>query len=430
MQDFQGPLCPCTLRISFVQSPMEFYLGKEGAMIFSKHISKNIGSGKNQNLIGLDIGSSAIKIARISLANNVVYLDNFGVIPTPLGAIRDGRILDGKALGNAVTHLLDQMGLSQPSVFPGVAMAVGRSCAMIKRFPSFTGSHAELEQIIFAQAEEYFAHDLDSLNMDYDFIFSEDKYSDQVEVITAGVKQEWVKERTAWAASAGLGVGVLDVEVFALKNIHEFVCRNSTGKPKDPPANSLRENSQKDLQEVRETDFANQKDFATLSIDMGEEGCSLMFLVNGDPVLVRENLSGTWQIHQQIQSAMSVDREQSRGLLEQKNILEPDTDAPLFTEIIEDSVQAWCMEIQDQIRFFHDEYAHWHVEQILLSGGGAFIPEFQDLLAARTLIPVKIFDPFDGIRLDRAKFFPSASAVSGSQGAIALGLALRKVEDK
>ncbi len=347
--------------------------------------------------MGLDIGTSSIKLARISSSEGRMYLDTFGLLPTPPGAFQEGRIRNMDALAGALSDLLRHTKIRQKTP---AAMAVGRNAAMIKRFSSFHGVASGLEEIISAQAEQYFPHDIDILNLDFQVMDASFPPSADAggDVLAAAVKKVQVRERMELADRTGICLRILDAEPFALQNIHERLCHA------DEPRMHL-------------------------LVDMGEEGSTLTFVAGREPVTVRENMSGVWQILNEIQHDMNIDREEARQILTGANAWETVQNQTRLMGICRQSVGAWCMEIQEQIRFFQDENPHARIEKVFLSGGGAGVGEFQKTLAQVLGIPVSVMDPLKEISADHTRFFPSAEEIGSHCTAIALGLALRKSGD-
>jgi len=60
--------------------------------------------GKKKNVIGVDIGSSAIKIVELKDTKKGYQLVNYGIAPIPSEVIVDGAIMDSFASGLA-THM-------------------------------------------------------------------------------------------------------------------------------------------------------------------------------------------------------------------------------------------------------------------------------------------------------------------------------------
>ncbi len=352
-------------------------------------------SRPSEHLFGLDIGSSAIKLARISSAQERIHLDALGVYPTPPGAFQEGRIKDMDTLAKSISHLFKEMKLPKKNA----VMAVGKDSAMIQRFSSFNTPGSSLEEVISAQAETYFSHDIDGLNFDFQVMKSSFSSENGPEVLTAVVKRDDIAQRMELARLTGLNLVILDVEAFALQNIHETICREDADLPH-------------------------------LLVDMGEQGSFFSFVADKEPVMVRENMAGVWQILGQIEENMHVDTQEARQILKGIRVLESPAEQTMLGQICRESINVWCMEIQEQVRFFQDENPQVRIQKVLVSGGGAGVGKFRETLASVLEIPVSVFNPLQEIQTTGSThFFPSAQEISGYETAIALGLALRTPED-
>jgi type IV pilus assembly protein PilM len=93
-------------------------------------------------------------------------------------------------------------------------------------------------------------------------------------------------------------------------------------------------------------------------------------------------------------------------------------------------VADWCTEIRRALDFFYSTYPEDQIKRIILSGGGANISEFQQLLATEASAEVESINPFQNFQLDEKRFDDAYIKQIGPQAAISMGLAMRKVDDK
>ena len=93
-------------------------------------------------------------------------------------------------------------------------------------------------------------------------------------------------------------------------------------------------------------------------------------------------------------------------------------------------VADWCTEIRRALDFFYSTYPEDQIKRIILSGGGANISEFQQLLATEASAEVESINPFQNIHIDDKNFDQAFINQIAPQAAISMGLAMRKVDDK
>ena len=97
--------------------------------------------------------------------------------------------------------------------------------------------------------------------------------------------------------------------------------------------------------------------------------------------------------------------------------------------IISSVVSDWCTEIRRALDFFYSTYPDDQIKRIILSGGGASIGEFRELLGVEASAEVETINPFKNILVDDS-FDSEFIKQLAPQAAITTGLALRKVNDK
>src|SRR5437868_4572771 len=66
------------------------------------------GLRKPKAVVGLDVGSSAVKAVELKLSGSRYKVTAFGIEPIPADSIVDGAIIDGGAVSEAVRRLLQR----------------------------------------------------------------------------------------------------------------------------------------------------------------------------------------------------------------------------------------------------------------------------------------------------------------------------------
>jgi type IV pilus assembly protein PilM len=195
---------------------------------------------------------------------------------------------------------------------------------------------------------------------------------------------------------AGLNPCIIDVEAFALQNIFE---------------------ANYDIQDQN-----------VALIDIGASKTSLNILKGNASVFMRDVALGCLQINQKIMSLLDCSYEQAELL----KLGEASTkmSAEELRQIVGAVVADWCTEIRRALDFFYTNYPDDQIKRIILSGGGANIAEFRQLLATEASTAVETFNPLKNFTVDEKAFDPEFIRQIAPQAAIAMGLALRRVDDK
>ena len=83
---------------------------------------------KKANLVGLDIGSSVVKVAEVKKSGSGLALKKFAMTPIPEGVIEDGQILDIDTLSKIVKELFKSNKIKSKNI----AISTGGSSVVIK----------------------------------------------------------------------------------------------------------------------------------------------------------------------------------------------------------------------------------------------------------------------------------------------------------
>jgi type IV pilus assembly protein PilM len=348
--------------------------------------------GKKDSLIGLDIGSRSVKVAEITETKNGRKLRRFGMADIPPGAIEDGAISDTETVAQVIRQLLKSANIKATNV----ALSIGGYSVIIKKINVQTMPEEQLQETIHFEAEQYIPFDISDVNLDFQLLGEVENNPSQMSVFLVAAKKEMVNDYINLATLVGLTPCIVDVEAFALQNIFE-------------------------------ANYDIQGENVAL-IDIGASKTSLNILKDNSSVFMRDVALGCIQINQKIMSMLDCSYDQAELI----KFGEPSKklSADELKQIISAVVTDWCTEIRRALDFFYTNYPDDPIKRIILSGGGANITEFRQLLANESAAQVETLNPFNGVVVDEKSFDPEYIRQIGPQAAIAMGLALRRVDDK
>jgi len=349
--------------------------------------------GKKDHLVGLDIGSSFIKVAEIKVTGKGYALQKFGMIRSAPGAIAEGRVVDKESLANDIKTLFKSQKIHEKNV----AISTGGHSVVIKTINTSNDPAKDLHATIYSEAEQYIPYDIDDVNIDYQVLGESDFTPEQISVLLVAVKKDLVAEYIDLIQLAGLNPKIIDVDTFALQNAYEIVPSEDRKK-------------------------------ITLLVDVGASKTSLNILRGNASLMMRDNVSGTNQILEEISDQFDVTTDEAEQALngEANNIVSQDK----IQEISLAVVQSWTSDIYEVLNAFQSGVTGEQVEKIVLSGGGAFIEGFKDHLFSALNIDVSMINPFEALIVNKKKFPDSFLTKMGPLAPIAIGLALRRVDDK
>ncbi len=347
---------------------------------------------KRDTLVGLDLGSRAVKAAEVVETKSGLKLKRFGMATLPAGTIEDGAIADPDTAAEVIRELFKEHHIKEKNV----AVSIGGYSVIVKKINVQARSEEQLQETIHFEAEQYIPFDISDVNLDFQILGESEAGSNQMSVFLVAAKKEMVNDYVNLVSLAGLNPCIVDVEAFALQNIFE--------------ANY-------------DTDQEN-----VALVDIGASKTSLNILKAGSSVFMRDVALGCAQVNQKIMSRLncSYDEAERIKLGEDPDRLSAEELGRAVSEVVTD----WCTEIKRAIDFFATNYPDDRIRRILLSGGGAHVEDFRRRLAAEAAIAVETLNPLQKLGWEEKRFDAETIRHIAPQAAIALGLALRRVDDK
>ncbi len=350
---------------------------------------------KAKALVGLDIGSSAVKAVELKQAGKGYKVTGFGSEPIPPDSIVDGAIIDAAAVADAIRRLFDSRGIKTKDV----AASLSGNAVIVKKITLPVMTEAELGESIYWEAEQYIPFDIQDVNLDYQILDKGDAASGKgtMEVLLVAAKKEKIADYTGVIAQAGRAAVVVDVDAFALQNAYEI------NYGIDPGA-------------------------VVVLLNAGASATNINILQGDQSVFTRDISIGGNAYTEALQRELSVPYDSADALKRGIPIegASYDEARPVLRAVTENMM----LEIQKTFDFFKATAASDKIDRIVLSGGASRAEGFTEMLSERFEAPVEPFDPFKRIGFEGKKFQVDAPADIAPTVAVAVGLALRRVGDR
>ena len=349
--------------------------------------------GKRDALLGLDIGSHAVKLVHLASAKGTYRLKHLGICRLPPNVIVEGAIKDSAAVQDAIKTLTANL----KTKVKGVATSISGYSVIIKKIELPQMTPEELTENIQVEAEQYIPFNVEDVNIDFQILGSSLEKGDRMEVMLVAAKKEVIEDYSGILRKAGLAPEVIDVDFFALENAFEvnYVAGESGG---------------------------------VALVDIGANKMNINVLKNGVSMFNRDASVGGHQITQDIQDRFGLDYEEAEKI--KLGVPSPKVPVQDLEAIFVAAATTWATEVKRAIDFFYATYPDEMINQILLSGGSSRLPGLDALLHKDTNIPTALFNPLARIELDEKIFDREYVDYIAPQMAVAVGLALRRVGDK
>ena len=351
--------------------------------------------GKVKSVVGLDIGSSAVKAVELKSAGKGFKVLAYGNESIPPDSIVDGAIIDGGVVSDALRRLFDDRGIKTKEV----AASLSGNAVIVKKITLPLMTEAELSESIYWEAEQYIPFDVQDVDLDYQIIEGGDSANTRgtMEVLLVAAKKEKIADYTGVILQAGRVPVVVDVDAFALQNAYEM-------------------------------NYGTQPDQVVVLVNAGASAININILSGSRSVFTRDISVGGNAYTEALQKELNLPFE-SADLLKKGAPVQGATyeDAQPVLRAVSDNLM---LEVQKTFDFFKATASSDRIDRIMLSGGGARVEGFAEALADRFDAPVEAFNPFRQITFDTQKFGEAAQAEMAPTAAVAVGLALRRAGDR
>jgi len=343
-------------------------------------------------LLGLDIGSHSIKMIDLAKTKAGFELKSLGVGLIPAECIVDKDIMDFETVVDTIKNLKDNLNVHSTNA----ATSVSGHSVIVKKAELPVMTPTELEQSLMVEAEQYIPFDINDVYVD-SFILGESlDRSDMMDILFVAAKKELVDDYSSAIRNAGLKPLVVDVDVFALETMYEYNYPDST-------------------------------DNIVALVDIGASMINVNVLKNRTSVFARDISMGSRQLTERIQREFSVSFEKAENIkcgAETENI-----DIERVNYIFKMATETYVQEIRRTLDFFLSTMVNESIDKIYVSGASCRIPGLIALLERQMSVAVEIINPFNNITWDRQTFDPEYMAYIAPQMAVAVGLALRRVDN-
>ena len=341
--------------------------------------------------MGLDIGSSSIRLLQLSRHGSSYRIDNFAIEPLPPGVIVEKSVQDIEAISEAIRSAVRNSGSSTRHC----AVAVSGSAVFTKTISLPANlAEADIESQVQIEANQYIPYPLEEVSLDFEVLGPVKDNPDMMNVLLAASRTENVDVRVAALDIGGLASRVVDVEAFAMENAFKLIS-DQLSVPKD----------------------------ATVAVvDIGATMTTLIVLKNQRTIYTREQVFGGKQLTDEVMRRYGLSYEEA-GLAKRQGGLPESYEI----EVLEPFKEAMVQQISRLLQFFFAGSEYSKVDQVVLAGGCASIAGIGDMIEEQLGVPALVANPLAGMSLSSR-----VQAQTLSQDApalmIACGLALRSFD--
>ena len=346
--------------------------------------------------VGVDLGTSSIKLIQIEADGDRWRVTRFAEVPTPSGAIKDGVVVDNERVSAAIREALRVGKISATSAIIGVAG--GSVIVRTVRIPVMP--EATLRRSIRFEAGRYVPSSIEDSFIEFEIIG--DAPDNQMDVLIVAAPREIVKSRTEACAAAGLEVEVVDIEAFAM------------------------------YRALIESDVASELSDCTIAmVDIGFSTTNVSVISKGVFAMTRSIPQAGRVLTESLQNYFKLsdeDAEQGKAQLDLRTLV--DSDGPVENpplRVLQPHIDDLIREIRRSLNYYQSQQAEAGesnpVTKLVLSGGGARLTGLDEYMAHKLGIETVTVGVFDSEQIIANNL--GLEDAHGFQLSVASGLAMR-----
>jgi type IV pilus assembly protein PilM len=354
-----------------------------------------------RDVVAVDVGSYAVKVVLLKQEGAALQLKAWGHLP--VSAKAESSPEERKtAVVNALRAFLVEKGVGVREA----ATALSGNSVIVRyvKFPRLTKT--ELQATLATEAEPFIPFDINEVQLGF-HILSEivEEGQKKMETVLVAAKKELVSARLEVLTEAGFTPTIMDVDSFALENVHE--------KIRDPKEGGA----------------------AALYLNIGHMVTNLSIVENGVTRVVRDVFISGATMSKAVAKAFQCEPPKADELKKQSGIIVDPAEkekaladgnrealgvSQALTQVARDLVG----EVHRSVDFYLSQGPDRTIGRIVLSGGSARTKNLAKHLSAELKVPVTTLDPFS--------FLAGSAAVPEELRpafGVAVGLALRRNRD-
>ena len=353
-------------------------------------ITKFFNKKEDNNILGVDIGSSSIKIVQLSRKKGVAVLDTFGEISLAVYA--------GKEMGQSVSlpsektaeALKDLMKDAQVSTKES-AFAIPLKSTLIfnlkipKNIPK-----VKLNEIVKVESRKYIPVPISEIQMDWSILPAITKKEQDEEknytILVVAIHKETLNKYNKIASIVGLNIKFLEVEIFS--TIRSLIKQQRNRVAIIDIGATISKFYIVEFGIIRESHIINIGSSKMINLSKNDVKSKIGLNVLGETA--------------------KLSRENSEDLSETNR-------TPANLSKIANEIRKYILGYQKK--------NNKDVSELILTGGGVLSVKIKNYLKSKLTTEVKIGDPFS--RVHNPAFLDAALKDAGSTFAVAVGIALR-----
>jgi len=337
----------------------------------------------SSDFFGLDIGSSAVRLVQLRGSGATKSLVKYSYVPLEGNIALSDSSVDQTKLAEIIKQLVAKTGVTTNNVAVGIpSNRVFTTIADVEKLPP-----KELTKSIDLQADSLIPTPIDESKIDWAVIGDSPADKSKQEILLTSVPNKYIENRLEMLEAVGLNVVAFEPDNLAL---------------------------------ARALSTADAK--TQLILDIGRMSSDLVIMTSGIPHLTRSIPTGIESIIRTTAENMNIDAKQANQLLFKFGMSKDKLEGQVL-QAVTGAIEQLTSEIEKSIKFFQTRYTGSKIDNLIVSGGAAAIPELPLHLANKFGVNVEVGNAWRNVAYGQERQNELLSL--SSQFGVAVGLAER-----
>ncbi len=343
--------------------------------------------------MGLDIGTSGVRAAELSMGRGGTTLERFGQVALPAGAVQDGEVMDVAVVAGAISQLWAQAKFSSKRVVVGVA----NQKVVVRQVDLPWLPVQELRKSLSFQVQDFIPMPVDQAILDFHPLeeFTTDNGTRMLRVLLVAAARDMVGSALSAVEKAGLQPTMVDLTSFAVLRSQ---VTSGTGLAVEAEA----------------------------LIDIGASVTNIVVHQGGVPRFVRILLMGGGDITDAVAERLGVPPEQAESVKQTNglSLVAGSAQPHPANRAIESTGSAFVEEVRGSLAYYLAQAGSARIGRVVLSGGGSRLGGLVERLGAATRLPVEVARPMSVLKIGKTGLTDEQLAYVEAMVTVPVGLAL------
>ncbi len=372
-------------------------------------LTSSLGARPDASVIGIDIGSSSIKLVQLRASRATAVLETYGEIALgPYGTQPIGKSvkLQSEKLAEALVDLMKEANTTSKTA--GLSIPFSSSLVTVIELPKVDAE--SLKRIVPIEARKYIPVPVSDVALDW-FVLPQQEAGDSAfdkiqdkdveakrakgeEVLLVAIQNEILRSYQNLSATAGLKVDFYEIEIFS----------------------AIRASLDHGIAPV-------------VMVDLGASTSKVYVVERGVVRLTHIVTAGGVQMTETLARTMNWEFEKSERIKRERGLIETSTYSHDENEQIKAALLSTLSRVFSEVNrvlLTYGQRYNKNVSRVLLTGGGASLPGIIEVARTSLNAEVELANPF--AHTEAPAFLESVLREIGPGFAVSVGLALRKLK--